>query len=90
MNKKSHLRTIGADIILGIMFLVISWLYLILTLNDTVPTFGLIILGALWALYAILSGRVSYATPLDFPILALLASLPLSLWISIDWYINMP
>jgi putative inorganic carbon (hco3(-)) transporter len=65
-------------------------LYAGLMLTDRVPTIGLVAIAALWLVYLLLSGRLSFATPLDLPILVLLGLLPLSLAISIDWELSLP
>jgi len=78
------------EILLWAIFLLIACLYLLLIFTDRVPTFGLIILGGLWLLYVVLTGRQAYVTPLDLPIFALLSLLPLNLAISTDWSLTLP
>ena len=71
---------VRTDWILGAIFLLVTALYAALMISDRVPTLGLLGLGALWLAYALLGGRLSFATPLDLPILVLLVLLigPLS------------
>ncbi len=90
MSELRRRRTIAAVILLGLIFLLISGLYLLLVLNDRVPTLGLSALGGLWLVYALLAGRISFSTPLDLPILGLIALLPLSLSISVDHALSLP
>ena len=84
MNKGSNKRKIASNLLLGLIFLLICGLYIMLTLTDQIPIIGLSALGGAWLLYGLLNGRLSPATPMDFPVLALLALLPLSLWVSVD------
>jgi hypothetical protein len=90
MNNSARRRLLAFDILLGLIFLLISWLYLVLLFKDRVPAFGLVALGGVWLIYVFLSKRLSYATPLDPPILAMLGLLPLSLWISVDRTLSLP
>ena len=78
------------DLIQGATFILFVALYAGLMLTDRVPTLGLVAVAALWLVYLLLSGRLSFATPMDLPILALLGLLPLSLAISIDWELSLP
>ncbi len=77
-------------LILAAILLVTMVLYALLMVRDTVPLPGLAILLGLWLLHWIISGRLSLATPMDMPLLALLALLPLSLYISIDRALSLP
>jgi len=86
----ASLLSFRADLALVAIFITIVGLYALLILNDRIPWFSLVALGGLWLLYAILGGRLSFATPLDVPILGLLALLPLSLAISVDWAVSIP
>ena len=78
------------EILLWVIFLFIAWLYLLLIFTDRVPVVGLVGLGALWLLYAVLTGWQIFVTPLDLPILALLGLLPLNLAISVDQSLTLP
>jgi len=79
-----------SDIILAIVFLFITGFYFILLIKDNIPHFGLIFLGLLWLFLWIISSRLSYATPMDFPIIVLLGFLPLSLLFSVDRSLSLP
>lgn len=79
-----------ADILLGVIFLWVTALYALLMFRDRVPTLGLLGLGVLWLVYAIFSGRLTFASPMDLPVLGLLGLLPLSLAISIDRDLSLP
>ena len=76
-----HART---DFLLGLLFLLITVLYAIFMLTDRVPLLGWLLLAGLWLAYAFTSGRLSFPTPLDLPILALVILLPISYAISTD------
>jgi len=82
--------TVKPDWVLGAIFLLVTALYAGLMISDRVPTLGLLGLAALWLVYALLGGRLSFATPLDLPILVLLVLLPVSLFISIDHDLSLP
>jgi putative inorganic carbon (hco3(-)) transporter len=84
MNRTSHPRVIASDVVLTAIFVVISLLYALFLFNDRVPLIGFALLGLLWLVYATISGRLTYSTPMNFPILWLMALLPFSLAISID------
>lgn len=79
-----------SDILLLVILLVIATLYVLLMVRDTIPLYGLGILAGMWLLHWIVRGRLSLATPMDMPLLALLALLPLSLYISIDRALSLP
>ena len=78
------------DLILGIIFIIITALYAILMVLDQVPLMGFAILGIIWIFLLILTGRLSSPTPIDFPILGFLLLLPVSLSISIDRGLSTP
>jgi len=61
-----------------------------LMLTDRISLPGAIILGALWLGYWLFSHRLSFATPMDLPILILLGLLPLSLTNSVDTNLTLP
>jgi len=90
MSKGLPRRSLISEILLWAIFLLIAWLYLLLILKDRVPALGLGLLAGLWLLYAILNGLQLHATPLDLPIFALLALLPLNIAISTDWTLTLP
>jgi putative inorganic carbon (HCO3(-)) transporter len=87
-NQGANTRWV--DLVQGATFILIAGLYAGLMLTDRVPTIGLVAVAVLWLIYLLLSGRLSFATPLDLPILILLGLLPLSLAISIDWNLSLP
>ncbi len=89
-QRLGSIRTTAADLVLGFIFLTITGLYALLMIGDTVPQTGLIILGGLWLIHWLLSGRLSFSTPLDMPILGLCILLPISLTISVDWTLSLP
>jgi putative inorganic carbon (hco3(-)) transporter len=90
MNKNSHSRVIAADVVLAAMFIIITLLYTLFMFSDRIPLIGLVLLGLLWLVYALLNGRLTFTTPMDFPILGLLAILPISLAISVDHALSLP
>lgn len=90
MNSNSHSRVIAADVILTAVFGIITLLYALFFFRDRVPLLGFGLLGLLWLIYALLNKRMTYATPMDFPIIGLLILLPLSLAISVDWTLSLP
>jgi putative inorganic carbon (hco3(-)) transporter len=83
-------NTSWIDLVQGATFILIVALYAGLMLTDHIPALGLVAVAALWLVYLLLSGRLSFATSLDLPILVLLGLLPLSLAISIDWELSLP
>jgi len=72
------------DLILTVIFILITLLYAWFMIRDRVPLLGWIALAALWLLFFFRAGRISPPTPMDPLILALLLLLPLSLLISTD------
>jgi putative inorganic carbon (HCO3(-)) transporter len=77
-------------IFMGMEFLLLTVLYAIFMFSDKVPLAGLAALGLLWIVRWWATGRLTVATPLDGPILGILAILPLSLYISVDWSLSLP
>jgi len=77
-----------ADLLLGVIFTLITVLYALLMFNDRVPILGFLLLGGLWSLYWVLNGWQS--TPLDGLILGLMCFLPISFAISIDRELTRP
>lgn len=93
MKKQSNLRELPVisqiwaartDLVLVFGFIFIVFLYALLMILDQIPPLALGVLVGLWFLYWLLSGRLTYLTPFDLPILGLLCLLPLSLSISVD------
>ena len=90
MNKQSRRRSIAADVILVVMFLLITLLYALLMFTDRLPLFGIAFVGLLWLSFWLLTGRISFATPMDLPIIGLITLLPLSLAITVDRELVIP
>ena len=84
------LRLRSAAIITGTEFLLLLALYAIFMVSDKVPLSGFVALGLLWVARWRVTGRVTVATPMDMAILALLAILPVSLYVSTDWSLSLP
>ena len=79
-----------ADLLLVLILVILTGLYGLLMVTDRVPILGLALLGVFWLLYIILTGRLSFATPMDLPILGVIALLPLSLAISVNRSLSLP
>lgn len=82
--NKARSITFAHDILLPVLFVMTGILYAFLMIADALPLWGLAALAGLWLLYTILNRRLSPATPLDPPILALLALLVLSWFVTVD------
>ena len=78
------------DILMGVEFLLLTALYAIFMFTDSVPLVGWVALGLLWVVRWWATGRLILATPMDVPILGLLALLPVSLYASVDWSLSLP
>ncbi|MBW6474618.1 MAG: O-antigen ligase family protein [Anaerolineaceae bacterium] len=78
------------DLVLGAIFILITALYAILMFTDRVPILGLVGLLGLWLIHSVLGGRLTHATPIDMPLIALLGLLPFSLAVSVDWNLSLP
>lgn len=83
-------RSTRIDLVLGAIFFLTAALYALLMIRSRVPPIGLIGVVVLWLAYVFLGGRLSFATPMDLPVLGLLGLLPLTLVISIDWNLSLP
>lgn len=79
-----------ADVLIGIEFLLLLVLYAIFMFSDKVPLAGLAALALLWLVRWWVTGRLGVATPLDAPILGILALIPVSLYASADWSLSLP
>lgn len=84
------LKKYSVDLVLTAIFLLVTVLYAFLMVKDSVPLIGMASLGLLILFHFIVSGRLSFATPMDFLLLGLVFLLPLSLNISIDWRYSLP
>lgn len=89
-NFLKQLWNLRLDIILLLLFLLVTTSYALFLLNNTISPLWLIILGAFWLIYWVFSGRLSLVTPMDIPILILFCLLLLSLSISIDLSLSQP
>jgi len=78
------------DLLLGIILFLTAGLYALLMFRDRFPSEGLMILGGLWLVYLLLGGRLTYASPVDLPMLALFGLLLLSLYITVDLDYSLP
>jgi O-antigen ligase len=78
------------DLILLLVFILITALYALLMVRDRIPLEGFLILAGAGLLYWVLTGRLSYASPMDMLILGLLGLLPLTAWVSIDPTLTLP
>jgi O-antigen ligase len=79
-----------AAFILGTEFLLLIALYAIFVFTDRVPLPGLVALGLLWMVRWRVTGRLTAVTPMDVPILGILAMLLVSLYVSVDWSLSLP
>ena len=78
------------DLLLGLIFILLTALYAVFMVTDRVPLWGWGLLGGLWLIYALTVGRLSYSTPLDLPILGLATLSLFSLLISVDRALSAP
>ena len=78
------------DLSLVAIFITLAGLYAVLMVTDRIPLPGIVLLGILWLAYWVLSRRLSFATPMDMPIIGFLALLPLSLVNSVDMSLTLP
>ena len=84
------LRCWKVDILLAAFFLLLTALYAIFMVTDSVPLPGWVALGLLWMAHWWARGRLTVATPMNVPILGILALLPVSLYASTDWSLSLP
>lgn len=80
----------GADVFVGVEFLLLIVLYAIFMVSDKVPLAGFAALGLLWMVRWWATARLIVTTPMDVPILGILALLPVSLYASTDWSLSLP
>jgi hypothetical protein len=83
-----HYRT--ADIIVKIEIFLLIALYAIFISSDRVPLPGLVAIGLLWAVRWWATDRLAAVSSMDMPILAILAMVPVSLYVSIDRSLSRP
>jgi len=84
------LRHRMASIIAGAEILLLIAIYAMFTFSDRVPLPGLVAMGLLWMARWWATGRLTAATPMDVPILGILAIVPVSLYASVDWRLSQP
>lgn len=70
--------------------LLLSLVYLYFVISDTVPPAAWALVALIWLARWWTTGRLSRKTPLDFPILVIVIWLPLSLWVSTNWFLSLP
>ena len=80
----------GADVFAGVEFLLLIVLYAIFMVSDKVPLAGFAALGLLWMVRWWATARLIVTTPMDVPILGILALLPVSLYASTDLSLSLP
>jgi len=85
-----NLFQLRGDVILTLIFLLITGLYAVLMFRDQVPIIWLAVLGGSWLIFMVVNRMPGYASPMDLPILGLLALLPLTLAVSIDRTLSLP
>jgi len=84
------LRHRMASIIAGAEILLLIAIYAMFTFSDRVPLPGLVAMGLLWMARWWATGRLTAATPMDVAILGILATVPVSLYASVDWGLSQP
>lgn len=72
------------------IFALSAYLFAALVVRDAIPTLGLAALAGLWLLHWLSSGRLSYSTPLDLPIIGLLILISVNFLISVDRTLLLP
>ncbi len=70
--------------------IVLSVIYLYFVISDSVPLVALMVVGLVWLARWWTTGTLLRSTPLDVPISLILLSLPLSLWVSTNWWLSLP
>lgn len=89
-SLSANTKLLRSEIILILIFLLISGLYSILLVTDNIPLIGLFLLVLSWVLFLAIRGEISIFSPIDFPIVTLLGLLPLSLLFSVDLALSLP
>ncbi len=69
---------------------ILSIIYIYFVVSDNVPLVAFVLIVLAWVARAWIAGAVTIATPLDLPILLILLWLPLSLWVSTNWWLSLP
>lgn len=88
MARILHQRMI--DIIMETEIFILIAIYVIFTFTDRVPLPALIAMGLLGAARWWATGRLTTATPMDIPVLAILTMMPVSLYASVDRALSQP
>jgi len=78
------------SIITGAEIVALIAIYAIFTFSDCVPLPAVVAIGLLWMARWRATGRLTMATPMDVPILGILAMVPVSLYASVDWRLSQP
>ncbi len=71
-------------------FVVLSLAYVYFVVTDSVPVTAFLLIGLLWLLRWATTGTFLRRTPLDLPIALILLWLPISLWVSTNWWLSLP
>lgn len=79
-----------SDLLFVLAFLLLTALYALLMLTDSIPLWDLILLAVLCLLHWLINPRPLPLTPLHLPIFLLLCLLPLSLLITVDLALTLP
>ncbi len=79
-----------AYVIIRFEIVILSLIYIYFVISDSVPLVALALIALAWAARTWITGVVTITTPLDFPILIILFWLPLSLWVSTNWWLSLP
>ncbi len=79
-----------AGIIIGTVIFLLIAIYVTFTFSDQVPLLGLIAVALLWMARWRATGKLTAATPMDIPILAILTMVPVSLYVSLDQSLSQP
>ncbi len=71
-------------------FPVLSAVYLYYVVADGVPLLAFGLIALVWTARAWTTGSWLHFTPLDLPIAVILVWLPISLWVSTNWWLSLP
>lgn len=78
------------SIIMKVEILLLVAVYIIFVFSDRVPLSGLLAMVLLWVARWRATDRLTTATPMDIPILAILTMVPVSLYVSVDRSLSLP
>ncbi len=79
-----------ANIIMGIEIFLLIVIYSIFIVSDRIPLLGLVAMSLLWIAHWGATGKLKATTPMDVPILEILAMVPVSLHVSLDRSLSQP